>query len=107
NTFSFTTDGSAQVTRGSAQMAIINNQAGPMASNVVRVKFVASNQQTWFRELVVTGTASQSTPAAPGNLVAPVATATAVPGQISVQYGLATNGPGYSYAIQRAVVTNG
>jgi hypothetical protein len=107
--FNFTTDGSAQLSRGSAQMAIVNFPGGgAMAQNVVRVKFVANNQQTWFRELVVTGTASNSPPALPPSLGAPVAAPTATPGQINVTFPLGSPASSiFSYSIQRAVVTNG
>lgn len=104
--FNFTQDGTAQLQRGSAQMAIVNNVAGPMVSNVRSVKFVANNQQTWFRELVVTGTASPGLPpGSPGTMPAPSVTADPTPGRIGIAYTLATNG--FSYDIQRALVTNG
>ena len=104
--FNFTADNSGtQISRGSAQMAIVNNASGPMVSNVRSLKFVASNNNTWFRELVVTGVASPNTPPAPGPMPAPVAAPDARPGVIDLGFTLAANG--FQYSIQRATVVSG
>jgi hypothetical protein len=64
--FNFTADQTgAALNRGAAQMAVVNSSGGAIISNVQAVKFVASNTNTWYRELVVTGTPSSALPAAP------------------------------------------
>ena len=62
--FSFNVDGSGTtLTRGSAQMAIGNDSSfsTPMARNVANVKFIATSDVTWFRELVVMGAPTPTT----------------------------------------------
>ena len=65
NNFNFTADQTGTLNRGAAQMAVVNSSGGAIISNVQAVKFVASNTNTWYRELVVTGTPSSALPAAP------------------------------------------
>jgi hypothetical protein len=111
--FSFTSDstrGNAQVSRGGAQMAILNNSSGPIASNVRSIKLFASNQQTWFREFVVNGTPDSTLPSTinppPGPVVAALDPST--PGAVDITFSLPTQPPPVSgYSIQRALVTNG
>jgi hypothetical protein len=65
--FNFTRDQTGTtVSRGAAQMAVVNSTGGAIVSNVQAVKFVASNTNTWYRELVVTGTASTLPTGGPG-----------------------------------------
>ena len=113
--FSFTNDPSAnfgtppQVTRGASQMAILNNIGGPIAKNVRAVKFFAANQQTWFREFVVTGVPSQA-PVPPTSVPAPVTAAldSNIQGAVDVTFNLPPNPASISgYSIQRALVTGG
>ena len=67
NNFNFTADQTGTLSRGAAQMAVVNSTGGAIVSNVQALKFVASNTNTWYRELVVTGTASSALPtSAPG-----------------------------------------
>jgi hypothetical protein len=64
--FNFTSDQTgATLSRGAAQMAVVNSTGGAIVSNVQAVKFVASNTNTWYRELIVTGTATSALPASP------------------------------------------
>ena len=115
--FSFTHDQvGTTVARGNAQMAITNNGVvggGNIATHVTAVKFVASNQQTWFRELVVIGTPSPAItqlPTAPPAIAQldsqpPVGRADAIftiPTQANSDIQNSTN-----YSIQRAQVING
>ena len=99
------TGGTVTLNKGSAQMAIVSSTPGQLIEqNIQAIKFVASNNQTWFRELVVTGTASASLPPstpAPTNVTAtltpsPFITWNAVSGAIGYTIQRAndpTNGP--------------
>lgn len=61
NNFTFNQDPKGKALGpGAAQMAIVSPNAWVIASDVVNIKFVAVNDGTWFRELVVTGTPSGS-----------------------------------------------
>jgi hypothetical protein len=61
--FNFTQDqNGSNLDRGAAQMAVVNSGGGAIVSNIKAVKFVASNSNTWYRELVVTGSASSTLP---------------------------------------------
>ena len=61
--FNFNQDqNGSNLDRGAAQMAVVNSSGGVIASNIKAVKFVASNSNTWYRELVVTGSASSTFP---------------------------------------------
>src|SRR5437763_1652272 len=64
--------GSVAILGGACQMAIANPLGGPMARNIAAVEFVALDPSTYFRELVVSGTPSQTplspAPSAPGNV---------------------------------------
>jgi hypothetical protein len=100
NNFNFTGLGG-----GSAQMAI-RDPVGVMARNVRSVKFIAVNQQSYYRELVVTGTPSAAgennfnLPPTPVPMVDPTT------GAIDVSFGLPLGGAP-AYQVQRALVTNG
>ena len=100
NLFNFTSP-----TRGSAQMAI-QNAGGPMAKNVRAVKMVASNNNTWYRELVVTGVPSafQCPPArtSQGHRLLPRIRPPARLTSRSLRPSAAQ-----TYQVQRASVTNG
>jgi hypothetical protein len=110
--FNFTRDqNNATLDRGSAQMAIVNNGAGTIASNVRAIKFIAGNNNTWYRELVVTGTASAALPSAPS---VPTNVATnlnsANPGNVDVAWKDGAAGASTAaseFLIQRAAVVNG
>ena len=110
--FSFTTDqNGTPVESGSAQMAIRDNSGGLLASNVRAVKFVASNNQADFRELVVTGTPSAGLPPAPAavNSVNVSADATTL-GAIDVSFAYPAQPAGAlrttGYLLQRAPFVN-
>ena len=106
--FSFTSipsgNSAIAVNRGSAQMAIVSSGSGPIATNIKAIKFVASNDQTWFRELVVSGTASASLPppiAPPTNVVASISTG----GSPTVTWNTSAGAVGYTVA--RSSTSNG
>jgi hypothetical protein len=97
--------GTTQFANGSAQMAIANVMAGqPLAQHIQAVKFSVLDSSSFFRELVVTGTASASgLSSAPPT---PTAVAAAYgSGNANVSWAASAGAVGYT--IMRSTTVNG